>query len=112
METTMNQVFELFLKAAEEHPEWSAEELIAANAEPWGIDAVCKKQIMETFALLDRIDAKTQEQAALREQGKGRDYYIGKELSALTEGRSDAEASAIADAIRKAADYDVEPDEQ
>ena len=39
METTMNQVFELFLKAAEEHPEMSAEELIAANAEQWGIDA-------------------------------------------------------------------------
>lgn len=112
MKTTMNQVFELFLKAAEEHPEMSAEELIAANAEQWGIDSACQKQISETFALLDRIDAKVQEQAALREQGKGRDYYIGKELAALTEGRSDEEASAIADAVRQAAGYDVEPDEQ
>ena len=77
----MNQVFELFLKAAEEHPEMSAEELIAVNAEQWGIDAACREQISETLALLEKIDAKVQEQAALREEGKGRDYFIGKEIA-------------------------------
>ena len=109
MEYDFNTVLDALLKLAEEHPELSPDELIKMKAEEWNLDEKLQSEISESEEILTDFDEKVKE---LHAQGKGREYFIEKELSRITEGRSETEKKAVSEAIQSVLGQDVELENQ
>lgn len=110
MEYDFNTVLDTLLKLAAEHPELSPEELLKMKAEEWGLDDELQSQIAESGEILTEFDEKVKELNDNSAQGRGRDYFINKELSRMTEGRTEKEKEALSEAIQIVLGKDVEPD--
>ena len=109
MEFGFITVLDALLKLAEEHPELSLDELLSLKSGEWGLDESVLSLIAESEEILGEFDEKVQE---MKESGKSRDYFVGKELARLTEGRSEEEKESILNAIRMVLNSDIELNRQ
>ena len=100
-----NTVLDALLQLAEEHPEMSPEELLSQKAGEWNLDEKLMSEMLESCEILNSIDDKEKE---LMSSGSNRDSFIDKELSRLTEGRSEKEKEAVSEAIQCVLGKDVE----
>ena len=99
-----NTVLDALLQLAEEHPEMSPEELLSQKAGEWNLDEKLLSEISESGEILDCIDDKVKE----LESSGNRDSFINKELSRMTEGRSEKEKEAVSEAIQSVLGNEVE----
>lgn len=104
-----NTVLDALLQLAEEHPEMSPEELLSQKAGEWNLDEKLLSEISESGEILNSIDDKVKEYES---SGNSRDSFINKELSRMTEGRSEKEKEAVSEAIQSVLGKVVESDKQ
>ena len=105
MDYNFNTLFDALLKLAEEHPELSPDELLSLKTEEWELDANVLSQISESEEILNEFDEKVREMKA---SGQSRDYFVGKELTRITEGHSEEERDVLLNAIQIVINKDVE----
>ena len=108
MKYDFNTVFDALLKLAEEHPDLSPEELLSRKAGEWDLDETLFSQISESNELLAAFDKKVEEMNENYANGKGREYFIDKELERITEGRSEQEKEAVSRAVQSVLGKDVQ----
>ena len=96
---TYDEIMAALLQAYEAHPEMDVEEIIAQVAREMGASKMSMESIKASSELLDKFQEKKTSLEAAHEGGETTKKWILTETARMTEGRTDKEKAALANAI-------------
>lgn len=96
---TYDEIMSALLQTYEAHPEMDVEEIIAQVAREMGASEKSMESINASSELLDKFQDKKTALEAAHEDGETTKKWILTETVRMTEGRTDEEKEALANAI-------------